>query len=175
MEYEHRKSKLFFLIITIVSFYLIFTYQSHTLDIKRDHGWYTQPYVAPLFGLGLLAFFSFIKLMLVIRPIEGEKSLVESFVESLSYYRMVVITGVLFFVYVKVITIIGFAISTTLFILAIVWLSRLMSPIWALNTLIAVTLVILIFRVGVNIWIPDVVLYEKLFSGETLWFMNKYL
>lgn len=175
MEYEHRKSKLFFLIITLISIYLIVTFDSHTIDIKRDHGWYTRPYVAPLFGLGILAFFSFIKLILVIRPIEGEKSLVESFVESLGSYRMVAITGALFFVYVNAITVVGFTISTTLFVLSIVWLSRLMSPIWALNTLIAVMLIILIFRVGVNIWIPDVALYEKLFSGQTLWFMNKYL
>ena len=174
MEYEHRKSKLFFLFITIISICLIFTYQSHTVEIKRDHGWYTQPYVAPLFGLGILAFFSFIKLLLVIRPIEGEKSLLESFVESLGYYRMVFITGILFFVYVNAITIIGFTLSTMLFVLSIVWLSRLISPIWVLNTFIAVALIVLIFRVGVNIWIPDVALYEKLFSGETLWFMNKY-
>lgn len=175
MEYEHRKSKLFFLVMTIVSVYLIFTYQSHTIEIKRDHGWYTEPYVAPLFGLGILALFSFIKLMLLIRPIEGEKALLESFVESLSSYYMVVITGVLFFVYVNAITVVGFTLSTMLFVLSIVWLSRLMSPIWVLNTVIAVALIILIFRVGVNIWISDVALYETLFSGQTLWFMNKYL
>lgn len=174
MEYENRKSKLFFLVMTLVSCYLIYSYQSHTVDIKRDHGWFTQPYIAPLFGLGLLAFFSFIKLMLVIRPIEGEKGLLDSFVESLSDYLMVAITAALFFVYVNIISIVGFAISTTLFVLSIVWLSRLLSPIWALNTFIAVALIILIFRVGVNIWIPDVVLYEKLFSGQALWFMNKY-
>ncbi|NVK72567.1 MAG: hypothetical protein HWE24_03730 [Oceanospirillaceae bacterium] len=175
MEYEHRKSKLFFLVVTIISVYLIFTYQSHTIEIKRDHGWYTEPYVAPLFGLGILAFFSFIKLMLLLKPIEGEKGLLESFVDSLSSYYMVVITGVLFFIYVNAITVVGFALSTMLFVLSIVWLSRLMSPIWVLNTFIAVALIILIFRVGVNIWIPDVALYETLFSGQTLWFMNKYL
>ncbi|WP_409419626.1 hypothetical protein ACJ3XJ_06995 [Marinomonas sp. RS-M-Aa-14] len=174
MEYENRKSKLFFLVMTLISCYLIFSYQGHTVEIKRDHGWYTQPYVAPLFGLGLLAFFSFIKLLLVIKPIEGEKGLIDSLVESLGEYRVVLITAVLFFFYVNIITMVGFAISTTLFVLSIVWLSRLLSPIWVLNTLIAVALIILIFRVGVNIWIPDVVLYEKLFSEQTLWFMNKY-
>lgn len=174
MEYENRKSKLFFLVITFVSFYLIFSYQSHTVEIKRDHGWFTQPYVAPLFSLGILAFFSFVKLLLVIRPIAGEKSLIDSLVDSLSEYRVVLITAVLFFFYVNIITIIGFAISTILFVLSIVWLSRLLSPLWALNTFVAVALIILIFRVGVNIWIPDVLLYEKLFSGQALWFMNKY-
>lgn len=174
MEYENRKSKLFFLVMTLISCYLIFSYQSHTIEIKRDHGWYTQPYVAPLFGLGLLAFFSFMKLLLVIKPIEGEKGLIDNLVESLGEYRVVLITAILFFFYVNIITFVGFAISTTLFVLSIVWLSRLLSPIWALNTLIAVALIILIFRVGVNIWIPDVVLYEKLFSEQTLWFMNKY-
>jgi hypothetical protein len=174
MEYENRKSKLFFLVLTLISCYLIFSYQSHTVAIKRDHGWYTQPYVAPLFGLGLLAFFSFMKLLLVIKPIEGEKGLIDSFVESLGEYRVVLITAILFFLYINIITIVGFAISTTLFVLSIVWLSRLLSPIWALNTLVAVALIILIFRVGVNIWIPDVVLYETLFSGQALWFMNKY-
>jgi hypothetical protein len=175
MEYEQRKSRLFFLVTTVISFYLIFYFKDHTTDIKRDHGWYTEPYVAPLFGLGILAFFSLIKLMLVIKPIEGEKGLIESFLDSLSDYRMVFITAVLFFSYVNIITIVGFTISTTLFVLAIVWLSRLFSPIWALNTIIAVASIILIFRVGVNIWIPDVALYEMLFSGQTLWFMNKYL
>lgn len=174
MGFEHRKSKLFFLFVIIISLYLIFSYSSHTVEIKRNHGWFTQPYVAPLFGLGILAFFSIIKFLLIIKPIEGEERLIDSLIESLSNYRVVLITALLFFFYVNVITTIGFTISTTLFILSIVWLSRLLSPIWFLNTLIAVAIIILIFRVGVNIWIPDVALYGQLFSGQTLWFMNKY-
>jgi len=174
MEYEHRKSKLFFIITTLVSFYLIYFYKDFTTDITRDHGWYTHPHIAPLFGLCLFALFSTIKLFLVIKPIKGERKLLESFVFGLGEYRLVFITAILFFVYINIITVVGFALSTLLFVLLIMWLSRLLSPLWAFNSFIAVALIILIFRVGVNIWIPDVALYEALFSGETLWFMNAY-
>ncbi|MCB5161003.1 tripartite tricarboxylate transporter TctB family protein [Marinomonas algarum] len=174
MDIENRKSRLFFLIIVVLSAYLIVFFQDYTVDVKRDHGWFTKPYVAPLFGLGVLLFFSLIKLILVIRPVEGEKSLIENLADSLTHHRVVLITAVLFYVYINAITVIGFVLSTTLFVLSIVWLSRLLSVLWAINTLVAVAIITLIFRVGVNIWIPDVALYEALFSGETLWFMNKY-
>lgn len=175
MDQSARKSKLFFILTFIITIYLIYSFPEHTSEIKRSRGWYTQPFVAPLVGLSILAFFSFLKVLLVIRPKPSENSIFKDLIDSLPYYQVVIITGTLFIIYIYAIGVIGFAISTFLFVLALLWLSRLLNWFWAFYALIAVSLIILIFRVGVNIWFPDVVLYEALFDGELLYFMNQYL
>lgn len=172
---EARKSKIFFIVMLLITVYLIVQFPEHTREVKRSRGWYTQPYIAPLVGLSILAFFSFLKLLTVIRPIKDEPSLLETLVSNLAYYRVVLITAVLFVIYLFSMSYIGFAPATFLFVLSLLWLSRLLNWFWALNTLVAVSLIVLIFRAGVNIWFPDVALYEHLFSDEILWFMNRYL
>lgn len=174
MDYEDRKSKVFFLTTFFISLYLLLTYQDHTRSISHVRGWYTEPFLAPMVGLAILCLFSLIKLILVLPRKKDEPSFIAGLIENLSYYRVVVITAVLFLAYIHLISQIGFALSTILFVLSILWLSRLLSPLWALNTLLAVAFILLIFRAGVNIWIPDVALYEALFDGDLLWFMNNY-
>lgn len=176
MDQAYRKSKLFFIVTFVISCYLIFSFPEHTTTtLKRVRGWYTQPYVAPLVGLSILAFFSFIKLLTLLKPQQGEPTLVQGLIDNLPYYQVVVITGGLFVVYIYALGWIGFAPATLLFVLALLWLSRLLTWFWAFCAVAAVSMIVLIFRVGVNIWFPDVVLYEALFSDDVLWFMNSYL
>lgn len=175
MDQAQRKSKLFFIVTFVVTMYLIFSFPEHTTEMKRARGWYTQPFVAPLVGLSVLAFFSFLKLLTILRPQPDDDTIVRGLIDNLPYYQVVLITGTLFIVYIYAIGVIGFAASTLLFVLSLLWLSRLLTWFWAFYALVAVTLIVLIFRVGVNIWFPDVTLYETLFSGELLYFMNSYL
>ena len=76
MDQAYRKSKLFFIVTFVISCYLIVSFPEHTTTtLKRVRGWYTQPYVAPLVGLSILAFFSFIKLLTLLKPQQGEPTL----------------------------------------------------------------------------------------------------
>lgn len=174
MEQAQRRSKLFFIVTLIVTLYLIASFPEHTTEMKRARGWYTQPFIAPLVGLSILAFFSLVKILTVLRRQPDEDTLIKGFVNNLTYYRVVLITGTLFITYIYSIGIIGFATATLLFVLSLLWLSRLLNWFWAFYALVAVSLIILIFRVGVNIWFPGPALYEALFSGELLYFMNSY-
>lgn len=172
---EYRKSKLFFVIMLILSTYLIISFADHTTTVVRHRGWFTQPYIAPLTGLGILAFFSLIKLLTIWRRLPDEPTWAQSLASNLGHYHVVLVTCVLFVIYIYGVGVIGFALATLLFVLALLWLSRLLNWIWTLNAFAAVALIVLIFRVGVNIWFPDPMLYEAVFSGELLWFMNQYL
>lgn len=175
MEHAQRKSKLFFWVMFLASAYLIVRFPEHTSELKRARGWYTQPFVAPLVGLSVLAFFAMLKLVLVGRRLADEPGMFKALLENLPYYLVVLITGGLFLAYLYLLGIIGFALSTLLFVLALLWLSRLMTIFWVVNAVVAVAFLVLVFRVGVNIWFPDVALYEALFSGKVLWFMNSYM
>jgi len=175
MAPTEKKSDYLFIYIFVITLILILLYPTQTKEMTSSRGWFTQPYVAPLFGLSILGVFSFIKSVLYIKNTHDLSDFsFDVLMTALSNYRVMIITSVLFFIYVSSISLIGFFFSTLIFVHLLLWLSRLLSPFWSLWAFLTVIGVVLIFRVGVNIWFPDVALYEAFFEGELLWFMNKY-
>ncbi|WP_438467159.1 hypothetical protein [Marinomonas sp. PE14-40] len=175
MAPTEKKDDYLFIYVFVITLILILIHPTQTKEISSSRGWFTQPYVAPLFGLSILAFFSFIKSVIYLKSTRDFSDFSLDFLmTALSNYRVMLITSVLFYFYVSSISLIGFFFSTLIFVHLLLWLSRLLNPFWSLCTCLTVIGVVLIFRVGVNIWFPDVALYEAFFEGELLWFMNKY-
>lgn len=167
----------FYLLSFIGSVILMLLQPSQAKEVARAHGWFSQPYIAPFVGLGIIALFSgaytlfytikCFKYLRVINPIELGFKVV-------SKYRTAVIISGFFILYISSLSIIGFALSSFVLILSMLWVSNLFTRFWVVTSLLSVIAIILIFRVAVNLWFPDVWLYS-LFPEEISDFANMYL
>jgi cation transport ATPase len=147
--------------------------ETQWIDTKR--GWYTQPILSPSLGLGVLALFSLVRcIQSLFQDYQHGYFSIDKLVDSAQNYRVALLSAALFFVYVHTLSITGFFITTVVFVTVLLWLSRLLNRAWFFYTLMTTALLVLIFRVGVNVWLPDVALYDLL--PETLSiFANQYL
>lgn len=143
--------------------------------VDTSRGWYLQPRITSLFGLGVFMFF------VTVRVIQyNKRKIVELllmpyiFPDLLERYRAAAVSSFVFLIFITSLSIIGFALSTFLFLVTLLWLSRLLNINWFFITLITVLVLVLIFRVGVNLWFPDVWLYELL-PTKLSDFANQYL
>ncbi len=143
--------------------------------IHTSRGWFLQPMFGSSVGLLLLTIFT------SVRVIESLKSgflkrwnMTESLFDTLSSYRTALISAALFFLYINTLSVLGFVLSTLLFTTTLLWMCRLLNRTWFLATLGTLTVMVLIFRVGVSLWLPDVWLYSLL---PDAWsdFANQYL
>ncbi|MCG9554782.1 hypothetical protein L1D11_15845 [Vibrio sp. Isolate32] len=167
----------FYLLSFIGSVILILLQPSQAKEVAHAYGWFSQPYIAPFVGLGIIALFSgtytliytikFFKYLRMINPIELGFKVV-------SKYRTAVIISGFFILYISSLSIIGFALSSFFLILSMLWISNLFTRFWVVTSLFSVIAIILIFRVAVNLWLPDVWLYS-LFPEEMSDFANMYL
>lgn len=143
--------------------------------IHTNRGWFLQPMFGSSVGLLLLTIFT------SVRVIESLKAgflkrwnMTESVFDTLSSYRTALISAALFFLYINTLSVLGFVPSTLLFITTLLWMCRLLDRTWFLATLATLTVMVLIFRVGVSLWLPDVWLYS-LFPESWADFANQYL
>ncbi|MBN0988546.1 hypothetical protein JW499_08870 [Amphritea sp. ZJ14W] len=143
--------------------------------IHTNRGWFLQPMFGSSVGLLLLTIFT------SVRVIESLKAgflkrwnITESVFDTLSSYRTALISAALFFLYINTLSVLGFVPSTLLFITTLLWMCRLLDRTWFLATLATLTVMVLIFRVGVSLWLPDVWLYS-LFPESWADFANQYL
>ncbi|GAB2601241.1 hypothetical protein [Nitrincola alkalisediminis] len=166
------------LILSVVLLMLI-PEQAAWVDTRR--GWYTQPMMGSLLGLGILAIFSAFRVIQlsrgdgnVWRSTVFRQNPLDSLVAILDSYRTALISSVLFYLYIKSLSIIGFVPATFIFVTVLLWLSRLFNRTWVLATIATLIALVLIFRVAVSVWLPDVWLYSLL-PDHLADFANRYL
>ncbi|WP_243431780.1 hypothetical protein [Aliamphritea spongicola] len=171
---EQRTFGIYWLLLAVAAALLILLpEEAKWVNTKR--GWYTQPMIGPAIGLSVLMIFTAVRLMISFRLI-WLRSIdpIDSLLATLSNYRVALFSSALFFLYINTLSVFGFALATLMFVTTLLWLSRLLDRFWFACTLGTVTALILIFRVGVSVWLPDVWLYELL-PEELANFANQYL
>ena len=143
--------------------------------VATNRGWYIQPMFGAGLGIALVAMFALIRIIQSIRcGYLAHLNLVESLTETVASYRTALFSAALFFLYINTLSVLGFVLSTLVFVTTLLWLSRLLNRTWFLATLGTLTAMVLIFRVAVSVWMPDVWLYNLL---PDTWadFANQYL
>ncbi|MEH6453901.1 MAG: hypothetical protein V7782_12780 [Psychromonas sp.] len=167
----------FYLLSFIGSLTLILLQPLQATEVTNAHGWYTQPYVAPLFGLVIITTFSGVYLLLnTAKHINYIKQInpIELAFSAISRYRTAIIISMFFMLYINSLSVFGFAPSTLVFILTLLWISNLFTRFWVFTSLLSVVVLVVVFRVFVNFWLPDVWLYS-LFPAQIADFANLYL
>ncbi len=148
--------------------------------VKTKRGWYTQPMMGALLGLSIMATFSAYRIFQLTRNSTDEgrsmifrRNPLETLVSLLDSYRTALISAVLFYIYINSLSIVGFVAATFIFVTILLWLSRLLNRIWLLATIGTLIALVLIFRVAVSVWLPDVWLYSFL-PDQLSDFANRY-
>lgn len=164
--------------ILLVALLLLACLPSEAAWLQTQRGWFIQPMLGPLLGLGIFALFAAVRVVESIRngylQYLAHNSSVESVFSFLSSYRTALISAGLFFLYINTLSLLGFVLTSLLFVITLLWFSRLLDRTWLLATIGTLTVMVLIFRVGVNVWLPDVWLYNLL-PDEWAVFANQYL
>jgi hypothetical protein len=128
--------------------------------VNTERGWFVQPRFSSSLGLLVLVLFSAVRVVQYSRRrhFPGLGSLLG----CLGGYRTAVLSSVLFLVYINSLSVLGFMLSTLLFLTTLLWLSRLLDRFWLWVVVATVVALVLIFRIGVSVWLPDVWLYGLL-------------
>lgn len=162
-----------FILLCSLTLLILLPEQASWINTKR--GWYTQPMLGPAVGISILAFFTALRLLVSFRwSCLKRIDPIDSLIDTASNYRVALLSSVLFFLYINTLSFFGFALATLMFVCTLLWLSRLLDRFWFICTFFTTTLLILIFRVGVNVWLPDVWLYGLL-PDNWADFANQYL
>lgn len=151
---------------------LLLPAQAPWIDTQR--GWFTQPAMGSLLGLSVMTVFALVRVVTRYRQWHPGHQLLEELFATISSYRVALLSGVLFFLYINSLALIGFILATVLFVSTLLWLSRLLDRFWFITTLGTVATLVVIFRVGLNLWLPEVWLYEQL-PARWADFANQYL
>ncbi|WP_290700008.1 hypothetical protein [Amphritea sp.] len=154
---------------------LLFLLPIETPWVNTKRGWFIQPMFGSSLGILLVAIFSAVRVMESVKSgyLRDLKPL-DRLIDTLSSYRTALFSALLFFLYINTLSVLGFVLSTLIFILTLLWLSRLFERTWVLASLFTITVMVLIFRVGLSVWLPDVWLYSLLPDTWTD-FANQYL
>jgi len=164
-----------YLLIVFIGFGLLMMMPSQVQWVDTTKGWYLQPRFASGVGLSVFIFFALIQVFNLRHQLSlSNLNPLERLVDFLSSYRTALMSSLLFLLYLVTLPIAGFFLSTCLFVITLLWLSRLLNPFWLMVTLCSAVVLVLIFRVGVNLWLPDVWLYEHL-PDSWADFANQYL
>lgn len=153
---------------------IIFSF-TETKWVATGRGWFLQPRVAVLFGLIIFASFTLIRLIQYRKHLNFKYSVWPlRLVNFIDDYRTALISSITFLIYLKSLSIFGFALSTLLFICTLLWFSQLLNRTWLLVSLFTVVSLVFIFRMGVSVWLPEAWLYELL-PDALADFANQYL
>lgn len=168
-------------VLLIVSAVLLVLIPDQAAWVETKRGWYTQPMMGALLGLGIMTIFSAYRVLQLTRNNANQwrstvfrQNPLETLVAILDSYRTALISSILFFFYIKSLSIIGFVLATFIFVTVLLWLSRLFNRTWLLATIGTLIALVLIFRVAVSVWLPDVWLYSLL-PDHLADFANRYL
>lgn len=167
----------FYLLSFLGSLTLILLQPMQAKEVLKAHGWYTQPFVSPFVGLFIILAFSGIYLLVnTSKHLHCLKRInpVELTFTAVSKYRTAIIISLFFMLYIGSLSVIGFAPSSLIFILTMLWISNLFTGFWVGISAASVVVMVLVFRVLVNFWLPDVWLYS-LFPAHISDFANMYL
>lgn len=156
-------------ILLIASVVLLVLLPAQAPWVETHRGWYTQPMMGAVLGLGIMASFSAYRVIqfTLFRDNKWRSSLfrqnpLESLVAVLDSYRTALLSSALFYLYIKSLPVIGFVPATFIFVTVLLWLCRLFYRVWILATVGTLIALVLIFRVAVSVWLPDVWLYSFL-------------
>ncbi len=140
-----------------------------------EQGWWTQPILMPAISIWLFAITAtilFFQHIIKVRRSEmarpsGERIRVEIFqwfkpVEYFVYYVA----------YIWLLGMVGYFLSSLIFIIGVGLRVGLRSPRWLLNGLLFAVLLIAVFRWGLQVWVPAAELYE-LFEKDTRIFLMR--
>lgn len=165
----------FYVLTGVVSLVLLFYIPSEASIIDTKKGWFLQPMVGPALGLSIMALFSAIKLAGSVKLLIAVNYRVwfNYMFDAMSESRVPIIVGIVFYVYINSINVIGFFLSTFLFACALLYLSNLLNRFWLLVTFLTTLSILLIFRMGIGLWMEDVWLYG-LFPDQLSEFANSY-
>lgn len=171
-EAYQAHSGIYFLLLAMgLALLLLLPWQAAWVDTHR--GWFIQPMVGSGFGLGIMALFAGLRVVQILLK-GGWRPSLDSMVTGLLEYRTALMSAVTFLLYIETLSILGFTLSTLIFICTLLMLSRLFNRFWFLTAVGATTALVLIFRVGLSVWMPDVWLYG-LFPDGIADFANQYL
>lgn len=165
----------FYTFVFLVSLGLLILLPNQVTFLENE-GWYLQPTLGPAIGLGVMLIFSFGYICRALPKIVSVPPTmwIEYLSDLVSQNRVPILTSCIFYVYLHSIEVIGFFLSTFLFITTLVFLTRLFTRFWLLMSLVATILIILVFRVGIGLWMDDVWLYDQLPPALSQ-FCNMYL
>lgn len=155
-----------------ITLLLLLPDEASWVDTRR--GWFTQPMTGSALGLSIMTLFAGWRVITGYRNWHPNRQLMDELMNAVSGYRVALLSSVLFFFYINSLDVIGFVPASLLFVTTLLWLSRLLNRLWFLAALGTLTALVLIFRVGLSLWLPDVWLYEQL---PVQWadFANQYL
>ncbi|MGB1237599.1 MAG: hypothetical protein ACPG4U_05270 [Pseudomonadales bacterium] len=143
--------------------------------ITTSRGWFIQPMFGSTLGITIIALFSAVRVIQSIKAgYLAHFRLIEALVEAVSAYRTAIFSALLFYLYVQSLPVIGFVLASLVFVITLLWLSRLLNRTWLLACLFTLIAMVLIFRVAVSLWLPDVWLYSFL-PAQLSNFANQYL
>ena len=140
-----------------------------------DEGWFTQPWLMPLLTLGLLTAVSLLFVVKLWR--EGEFSRAKTSGAALAGEAWVWLRSAEFFgwyvAYIVLLGLIGYGLSTFLFVACLGLRVGLRQPKWLLAALGATLAMVLLFRLGLEIWVPPADLYDLLPKSVAV-FLQRY-
>ncbi len=143
--------------------------------INTRRGWFIQPMFGSGLGIGIVALFASLRVAESVRRGYLKRlRLLEALVDTLSSYRTALFSAALFFLYINTLSVLGFVLSTLMFVTTLLWLCRLLNRTWFLTSLVTLSAVVLIFRAGLSVWLPDAWLYGLLPDSWSD-FANQYL
>lgn len=143
--------------------------------VETRRGWYTQPMFGAALGLIIVALFALVRVLDALRQqFFQQLNPAEMLADFFSNYRVALFSAALFFLYINTLSLFGFFFASLIFVATLLWLSRLLNRTWFLASLGTLIAMVLIFRVGVSVWLPDVWLYGLL-PDDWADFANQYL
>ncbi len=160
------------LIVTLVLLAML-PWEASWVNTRR--GWYTQPMFGTALGLGIMAIFSLVRVVQSLRQqLLQLQNPAEILADFFSNYRVALISSALFFLYINTLSVFGFFLASLIFVTTLLWLCSLLDRTWFIASLCTLIAMVLIFRVGVSVWLPDVWLYGLL-PDSWADFANQYL
>lgn len=163
---------LFFLVFGVGGLALM-PYQTGTSP--GDEGWFTQPWLMPLLTLGLLSAVSLIYVVKLWRS--GEFATAKISGNALTGEAWIWLKSAEFFVwyvaYIALLGYIGYGLSTFLFVACLGLRVGLRTTKWLLAALGATLAMTLLFRLGLEIWVPPADLYDLLPKSVAV-FLQRY-
>ena len=145
-------------LLLLVSLVLLCLIPDQAAWVSTEHGWYTQPMFGCILGLGVMIVFSSVRVvqsLKALRNTAGDRG-------DAGGYRTVIVSSLLFLAYIQSLSIVGFLLSTLIFTLTLLWFSQLLNRFWLITNLVTVAALILVFRIILHVWLPDVWLYSLL-------------